>query len=971
SLIRTYTHRDKIISYGWGFIILELIQSMKINLIESPFEEDIFDWWNTELFSLKNKELKDLLSTTKNPELEEFCLALGELILNILKYDFSEIIGDPLGDLYQNYFDKYTRKSLGEFYTPEEVVLYILDNVKYNNEFILNKRLIDPSCGSGTFLIEALKRYLHFANEKEDKSNPIYWSQTLKKLCYEFHIVGLDIHPFAVIMSQIQFMLILVPYLKKAILEDPDFVIKRLPVFRTDSLWDVSKYKEEVGKALKKWIMEESKDDIILKLHMPIKIKDDYLEISIKMPKTNKVYKNTDIYNIKEYFLALQSMFDTIKLVYRKDVYTIDEKVFKNNLLQYLDNKDWNKLVSFFKPYADDILKIIKDLKYKFGDGRLVKSIEDVMLSGLIKTPDYVNYDYVVGNPPYVNIRMILDYQKEHYNEVYYTAQGLYDLYCLFIEKAINLLSNNGYLGYITSNQFFLTEYGEFLREFLTKKANYFCLIEKIIDFRDTTIFSDVINYPCILIVNKSDNEAKYNDNEIDFVRVKENVEDFFEILSKSKDDKTNYFDKFLYKQSLLSKSNWHLMPSDEKKLFDLLYEKSDLKLEDITDNIFVGTQTSLDKVYLVKKTEIDEKGISKIKPNGFKKSEFEIESKMLKPLLKGKDISKWTLEWSQNWLVFPYDNIDKKKILPIDVLKKEFPKTWDYFQHFEKEIKSRESGRFKDNEEWYVFGRANNHEKFEQRKMISQLLSQENRFSLDEEGNFFFIAVGGNCITLKETYSEENNYLYFLAILNSNLASFIMKHISPVHEGGYYLYIFGYIKNIPLKLFSVDQAQYNLIIENVNKILLCKKVERKTQFFPQSYIEALKTPDLELEIKNLKFQKNYRSLVISHKKNEGNDGYSIIFNDEDEIIKLETENEVKFVKYYLTGKKIQKSVVRVLIPKGKYLREVIQKYEEDLHTLRACDVSKIEVELNKVIYQIYSLNQDEIDLIENFISSY
>jgi hypothetical protein len=58
--------------------------------------------------------------------------ALAEIILTLYKFDFSEIVGDPLGTLYQHYFDKETRKALGEFYTPKEVVEYILDAVGYD-----------------------------------------------------------------------------------------------------------------------------------------------------------------------------------------------------------------------------------------------------------------------------------------------------------------------------------------------------------------------------------------------------------------------------------------------------------------------------------------------------------------------------------------------------------------------------------------------------------------------------------------------------------------------------------------------------------------------------------------------------------------------------------------------------------------------------------------------------------------------
>ena len=56
--------------------------------------------------------------------------------------------------LYQRYFDRDTRKALGEFYTPPEVIEFILDECRYKGQRA--DRLLDPACGSGSFLAAAL-----------------------------------------------------------------------------------------------------------------------------------------------------------------------------------------------------------------------------------------------------------------------------------------------------------------------------------------------------------------------------------------------------------------------------------------------------------------------------------------------------------------------------------------------------------------------------------------------------------------------------------------------------------------------------------------------------------------------------------------------------------------------------------------------------------------------------------------------
>ena len=144
---------------GWGKLVVNLIENMRLVLVESVFEEDIFYWW-TEFYQSLTKEQLWSSSFLGEIPLVEFSSGLRDLILALYKYDFSVIAGDPLGDLYQKYFDKETRKALGEFYTQKEVVEYIIDSVGYQGRTIIDKRLLDPACGSGTFLVDALKRYL-------------------------------------------------------------------------------------------------------------------------------------------------------------------------------------------------------------------------------------------------------------------------------------------------------------------------------------------------------------------------------------------------------------------------------------------------------------------------------------------------------------------------------------------------------------------------------------------------------------------------------------------------------------------------------------------------------------------------------------------------------------------------------------------------------------------------------------------
>lgn len=185
---KIYYSRGQIPMVAYPIVLIDLYKEMRNQLVYSIFEEDIFGWWADAFSELSKKSSGELLEEKPSTVLENFSEATARLIFALYRFDFSEVAGDPLGELYQRYFDKETRKALGEFYTPFEVVDYILDAVGYQpGYFITNKRLLDPACGSGTFLVEALKRYL---TEAAPIAKEKGWADVLRELCNAPRIVG-------------------------------------------------------------------------------------------------------------------------------------------------------------------------------------------------------------------------------------------------------------------------------------------------------------------------------------------------------------------------------------------------------------------------------------------------------------------------------------------------------------------------------------------------------------------------------------------------------------------------------------------------------------------------------------------------------------------------------------------------------------------------------------------------------------
>ena len=360
-------YRGPIKPVEYGIALYQLHAIMRDNLIESIFAEDIFCWWLNAFTPYESMSRGELQLAQVSPNTDDFGEAIAHTILTLYRFDFTRISADPLGDLYQHSFDKETRRALGEFYTGEEIIDYILDEIGYQ-ENIIGKRLIDLACGSGSFCVQAWRRYLAELNQAEVGS----WAQTLMELCHKPHIVGLDIHPFACVIAQIRLMIELIPYYKRALDEDVNFSIKRLPIFRTDSL----------------------------------------------LIESDTAYRS--------------------------------------------------------------------------------------------RVPIEMEYEYVVGNPPYV-MKQIPPKQRQLYQELYHESiSGKLNYFRLFIHRGIMLLSDDGKLGYITPSSYLSDAYGRELRKYIMDK----CKILHILEAPESAkLFEGVTQAAAISIFQKCGDAAQRRAN--------------------------------------------------------------------------------------------------------------------------------------------------------------------------------------------------------------------------------------------------------------------------------------------------------------------------------------------------------------------------------------------------------------------------------------------------------------------------
>ena len=107
----------------------------------------------------------------------------------------------------------------------------------------------------------------------------------------------------------------------------------------------------------------------------------------------------------------------------------------------------------------------------------------------------------MIGNPPYVRVDVLDEEDKKFWRNYFVTTEGKYDLYCLFVEKSIELLKNSGQLGFIIPNKFCVADSGKRLRKLIFESSS----IREFFSVSKINVFEEASNYPLILFLQKGE----------------------------------------------------------------------------------------------------------------------------------------------------------------------------------------------------------------------------------------------------------------------------------------------------------------------------------------------------------------------------------------------------------------------------------------------------------------------------------
>lgn len=133
------------------------------------------------------------------------CALVGKIMAHVRRFRLREVESDVLKILYEALIDATERHGLGEYYTPDWLAAKV---VRHAVDRPLEQRVLDPACGSGTFLFHAVRRFL--AEAEDAGLDP---RERAAEACK--FVSGVDIHPVAVIIARVTFLLALAPALDR------------------------------------------------------------------------------------------------------------------------------------------------------------------------------------------------------------------------------------------------------------------------------------------------------------------------------------------------------------------------------------------------------------------------------------------------------------------------------------------------------------------------------------------------------------------------------------------------------------------------------------------------------------------------------------------------------------------------------------------------------------------------------------
>ncbi|EJG8385972.1 Eco57I restriction-modification methylase domain-containing protein [Campylobacter coli] len=840
-------------------------QSIENTLEISSLSNDL------KLFYYKNTVLKDDKCKAKKGQ-----VGLLEYLFEFLdSFDFgsddeqSEILSQKeliSSSVLGNVFEKLNGYKEGSFYTPSFITSYmckesitkvVLD--KFNAQFDLDAKdiselrrslrkedkkaqkellnsikICDPAVGSGHFLVSALNvmlsiydelnlfdeefylevqndeilitgrkgEFIEYKRPKTPKDKAHLIQQELfhtKKDIIENNLFGVDINPNSCEITKLRLWIELLKHSFYQNFDDENYHdLKTLPnidinIKCGNSL--VSYF--ETGKSLSHY------PNIKERINKYKRIVKDYKEGFY----TDKSYINQEIKNLKISFKnfcfadkfkkEMKSFNDKCEKYSKKygNFLAVDDENLKffvsaNLTLFDFDEKEAAKEFANLKKEYDSIFNLESNHPFEWRF-EFPEILDD--------DGNFKGFDLIIGNPPYIRQEELKEL-KPHLAKNYKVYKGTSDIYTYFYELGFNVLKDRGgVLSYITSNKYTRAGYGEALREFLLKNVKFL----EYTDLNGIKVFDSATVDTSILCFEKS----KSKDNKFKYLALSN------EILKTCAYDIGLYKDFAEFSQNSLSKESFTFSDENTSALKAKI-ERIGTPLKEWHGlNIYRGILTGYNEAFIITTEKRNE-----ILANCKDEAEKERTAKLIRKMLRGRDIKRYSYEWAGLWVINThngYKNQNGEKVEAINI--ENYPSLKKHFDEFYPQLEKRADKGLTP----YNLRNCAYIEEFEKEKIVYPcIMAKEPCFSY--ETSFAFAMAPANIIT-----SNSDILKYILVFLNSD---FIYLMLRKFYMGGG---IEGELKTnnlekLPIpKINSKNQKLADELINLVDKILKAKEQDK------------------------------------------------------------------------------------------------------------------------------------------------
>ncbi|EKM1572733.1 Eco57I restriction-modification methylase domain-containing protein [Campylobacter coli] len=849
-------------------------QSIENTLEISSLSNDL------KLFYYKNTVLKDDKCKAKKGQVR-----LLEYLFEFLdSFDFgsddeqSEILSQKeliSSSVLGNVFEKLNGYKEGSFYTPSFITSYmckesitkvVLD--KFNAQFDLDAKdiselrkslrkedkkaqkellnsikICDPAVGSGHFLVSALncllsiydelnlfdeEFYLEVQNDEilitgrkgefieykrpstpKDKTHLI--QQELfhtKKDIIENNLFGVDINPNSCEITKLRLWIELLKHSFYQSFDDENYHdLKTLPnidinIKCGNSL--VSYF--ETGKSLSHY------PNIKERINKYKRIVKDYKEgFYTDKSRINQEIKNLKI-SFKNFCFAdkfkkeMKSFNDKCEKYSKKygNFLAVDDENLKffvsaNLTLFDFDEKEATKEFANLKKEYDNIFNLESNHPFEWRF-EFPEILDD--------DGNFKGFDLIIGNPPYIRQEELKEL-KPHLAKNYKVYKGTSDIYTYFYELGFNVLKDNGVLSYITSNKYTRAGYGEALREFLLKNVKFL----EYTDLNGIKVFDSATVDTSILCFEKS----KSKDNKFKYLALSN------EILKTCAYDIGLYKDYAEFSQNSLSKESFTF--SDENtSVLKAKIERIGTPLKEWQGlDIYRGILTGYNEAFIITTEKRNE-----ILANCKDEAEKERTAKLIRKMLRGRDIKRYSYEWAGLWVIFipwHFPNVEKPKTMLENEqdLKEQYPSLYKHLLSHKERLSKRNKEETGIRYEWYCLQRwgANYYQEFEKEKLGWQRITQEPSFILEKE----YILLDSMAFMVA---NSKNELKYLLGFLNSNLIFYYFKNIGHLYSDKGFLLSNQYVEKFPIpKINSKNQKLADELINLADDILKAKEQDK------------------------------------------------------------------------------------------------------------------------------------------------